>query len=79
MSKILVVDDDPGIRRSLSTFLSRSGFEVVTAENGEEGYESLKTFSPHLVIMDVLMPKLDGRETLRTIRRSGRSGEWSAK
>jgi len=69
--KILVVDDDPGIRHSLSAFLSRSGFEVATAENGEEGYEVLKTFSPHLVIMDVLMPKLDGRETLRTIRRSG--------
>ena len=69
--KILVVDDDPGIRNSLSAFLSRSGFEVVTAVDGEQALERLQTSNPDLLILDVLMPRLDGRETLRTIRRAG--------
>jgi len=69
--KILVVDDDPGIRNSLSAFLSRSGFEVVTAVDGEQGLERLQNSNPDLIVLDVLMPRLDGRETLRTIRRAG--------
>jgi len=69
--KILVVDDDPGVRNSLSAFLSRSGFEVITADDGEQGLERLQYFNPDLLVLDVLMPRLDGRETLRTIRRAG--------
>ena len=69
--KILVVDDDPGVRNSLSAFLSRSGFEVITAGDGEQGLERLQYFNPDLLVLDVLMPRLDGRETLRTIRRAG--------
>ena len=69
--KILIVDDDPGIRNSLSAFLSRSGFEVVTAVDGEQGLERLQNSNPDLIVLDVLMPRLDGRETLRTIRRAG--------
>ncbi len=69
--KILVVDDDPGIRNSLSAFLSRSGFEVVTAADGKQGLELLQNSHPDLIVLDVLMPRLDGRETLRTIRSSG--------
>ncbi len=69
--KILVVDDDPGIRNSLSAFLSRSGFEVITAVNGEQGLRQLQEAKPDLLVLDVLMPQLDGRETLRTIRRAG--------
>ncbi len=69
--KILIVDDDPGIRNSLSAFLSRSGFEVVTAVDGEQGLERLRNSNPDLLVLDVLMPRLDGRETLRTVRRAG--------
>lgn len=68
--KILVVDDDPGIRNSLSAFLSRSGFEVATAVDGEQALERLQTSNPDILVLDVLMPRLDGRETLRTIRRA---------
>jgi len=69
--KILIVDDDPGIRDSLSAFLSRSGFEVITAIDGEQGLEIFQNSPPDLILLDVLMPRLDGRETLRTIRRAG--------
>jgi DNA-binding response OmpR family regulator len=69
--RILIVDDDPGIRSSLSSFLARSGFEVLTAGDGEQGLETLAREHPDLVILDVLMPRLDGRETLRRLRQGG--------
>jgi len=68
--RILVVDDDPGIRNSLSAFLERSGFEVQMANDGEQALEALNKNRPDLMVMDVLMPRLDGRETLRRLRRA---------
>lgn len=68
---ILIIDDDPGIRTSLASFLSRSGFEVLIAQDGEQGLELLARDHPDLVILDVLMPRLDGRETLRRLRQAG--------
>jgi len=70
-SKILLVDDDDGIRASLSAFLSRSGFQVDTVSNGEQALEKLEKFKPDLIVMDVLMPRMDGRETLRRMRQAG--------
>jgi DNA-binding response OmpR family regulator len=68
---ILIVDDDPGIRSSLAAFLSRSGLETVTAGDGEQALTALEREHFDLVVMDVLMPRLDGRETLRRLRREG--------
>jgi DNA-binding response OmpR family regulator len=68
--RILVVDDDPGIRDSLAAFLERSGFEVQPAGDGEQALALLGRHAPDLIIMDVLMPRLDGRETLRRLRQS---------
>ena len=68
---ILVVDDDPGITSSLTAFLARSGFDVRTAVNGKQGLDSIAASPPDLILLDVLMPVLDGRETLRTLRRGG--------
>jgi DNA-binding response OmpR family regulator len=68
---ILIVDDDPSIRDSLSSFLSRAGFMVSTAHDGEMALKELEKKRPDLLILDVLMPRLDGRETLRRMRRSG--------
>ena len=68
---ILVVDDDPGICASLSAFLGRAGFQVSTAGDGEEALQALERNPPDLLVMDVLMPRLDGRETLRRLRRAG--------
>jgi DNA-binding response OmpR family regulator len=69
--KILVVDDDPGIRDSLFAFLSRSGFEVSLAQDGQHALDMLPKTRPDLIILDVLMPRLDGRDTLRRLRRDG--------
>ncbi|MDX1436074.1 MAG: response regulator transcription factor [Anaerolineales bacterium] len=66
-----MVDDDPGIRDSLLAFLSRSGFEVALAQDGQDALDALPKTRPDLIILDVMMPRLDGRETLRRLRREG--------
>ena len=65
---ILIVDDDQGIQASLAAFLGRTGFEVSTASNGVQALALLDRVRPDLVVLDVLMPRLDGREMLRRLR-----------
>jgi OmpR family response regulator RpaB len=67
--KVLVVDDESSIRRILETRLSMIGYHVVTAANGEEALLSFKEESPNLVILDVMMPKLDGYGVCQEIRK----------
>jgi DNA-binding response OmpR family regulator len=68
-ARILLVDDEAAIIENLSPFLERSGFAVSTATNGEEALTIIETEAPELVVSDVLMPKMDGRELLRSLRR----------
>jgi DNA-binding response OmpR family regulator len=58
--KILVVDDDPDIRDAATIILESQGYEVVTASNGVECLASIKSENPDLLILDLLMPKMDG-------------------
>ncbi|MFL7812739.1 MAG: response regulator transcription factor [Anaerolineales bacterium] len=67
---ILLVDDEPSIIENLAPFLERSGFEVSTAANGAQGLEIIDQAEPDLVVSDVLMPDMDGRELLRTLRQA---------
>lgn len=60
MAKILIVDDDPDIRDAASIILESAGHEVVTAQDGLEGLELLKAEKPDMMILDLLMPKMDG-------------------
>lgn len=69
-NKILIVDDDEGIRISLAAFLSRAGFGISIASDGEEALTTVESDPPDLILLDVLMPRLDGREVLRKLRRS---------
>ena len=68
---ILIVDDDAGVRSSLAAFLQRAGFEAPTVENGAQALDRIARDRPDLVLLDVVMPVLDGRETLRSLRRTG--------
>jgi DNA-binding response OmpR family regulator len=68
---ILLVDDEIAITNNLASFLSRSGFVVTVASNGEEALQKLTMGRTDLLILDVLMPRLDGREVLRQLRQNG--------
>jgi DNA-binding response OmpR family regulator len=59
-AKILVVDDDPEIREAISLILEANGYKVVTAQDGIDGLDKLKVDKPDLMILDLLMPRLDG-------------------
>jgi two-component system response regulator MprA len=68
---ILVVDDDQAVRDSLARSLMYSGYEVTTASDGVDALAQLSGSRPDAVIMDVMMPRLDGLETTRALRASG--------
>jgi len=68
---ILVVDDDQAVRDSLARSLLYSGYEVTTASDGVDALAQLSSGRPDAVIMDVMMPRLDGLETTRALRASG--------
>ena len=69
VKKILVVDDSPTERHVISELLVRSGYQVITAENGEEGIEKARRGKPDLILMDVVMPGLNGYQATRTLTR----------
>lgn len=66
--KILLVDDDKDIQELLSYNLKKEGFEVKTASNGQKGIEKAASFMPDLILMDIMMPVLDGIEAGRKIK-----------
>ncbi|RNC29116.1 MAG: Transcriptional regulatory protein WalR [Candidatus Dichloromethanomonas elyunquensis] len=65
--KILVVDDDISIRQMLSLGLRQEGYEVQTAENGEVALKLIPVFEPHVIILDIMMPVMDGYELCETV------------
>jgi DNA-binding response OmpR family regulator len=67
--RLLLVDDETAITDRLGPFLSRAGFDVNVARDGIEALEQVASYAPDLVIMDVLMPHMDGREALREMRK----------
>ena len=67
IKKVLVVDDSPTERHILGEILRKQGFEVIFAEDGESGVAKSKTEMPHLILMDVVMPGLNGFQATRAI------------
>lgn len=67
-AKILLVDDEPDILEILEYNLRKEGYEVATADNGEEGLQRAKEFRPNLIILDIMMPIMDGVEVCRQLR-----------
>jgi two-component system response regulator MprA len=70
-SRILVIDDDDKIISMLRRGLAFEGYEVITASNGEQGLNKMMESEPDMVILDVMMPKVDGWEVCRRIREAG--------
>ncbi|MGK2851180.1 MAG: response regulator transcription factor [Candidatus Limnocylindrales bacterium] len=66
---ILVVDDDAKIVRLVRTYLEREGFTVVTAADGPAALDAIETYAPALVVLDLMLPELDGRAVIRAVRR----------
>ena len=71
---VLLVDDEPGIRTAVQTYLKDEGFEVLTAIDGEEGWEKAQQINPDVVISDVMMPRCDGYCLLKRLREDERLG-----
>jgi len=67
---ILLADDDPNIVDSLAPFLERAGFHIMAVSDGLSAFEKAQSHHPDLIILDVLMPRMDGRETLRRLRQA---------
>lgn len=68
MKKILIVDDEPDIIEILKFVLETNGYECITANDGEEGLKLAKEASPNLIILDVMMPKMNGYKISRLLK-----------
>ncbi len=68
---ILLVEDQPGFRRIYHDVLQHEGYDVLEAQDGEEGWQMVKEHKPHLVLLDLGLPKIDGYEVLKRIRQDG--------
>ena len=69
MTKILVIDDEPSITNLVSAYLKPEGYEVFTAADGNAGLKAARTFKPDLIILDLMLPGIDGIELLTRLRR----------
>jgi DNA-binding response OmpR family regulator len=67
-ARILIVDDEPNIMLSLEFLMEQAGFEVATAEDGEAALAQLAAFRPDLVLLDIMLPRLNGYEVCQRIR-----------
>ncbi|MBR2514471.1 MAG: response regulator [Halomonas sp.] len=68
MAKVLVVDDEPNIVLSLEFLMEQAGFEVVTAEDGEQALEQVHNSSPDLLLLDISLPGMSGFDVLERLR-----------
>jgi|TARA_R110000782_G_scaffold155133_1_gene247437 DNA-binding response OmpR family regulator len=71
--RVLLAEDEPNIVESLTFILERSGFEVATTTNGRQALEVAQSDTPDILILDVMLPELDGYEVLRRLRADART------
>jgi DNA-binding response OmpR family regulator len=69
--KIFVIDDDENIRELITLYLTKEGYSVEQYESGEKGVEACKANAPDLILLDIMMPGMDGYDTLKAIRKMG--------
>jgi len=73
MQRVLIVDDDPDIQKLVSYNFGQAGFEVATAGTGQKALESVQKQAPDLIILDLMLPDIDGMEVCRTLRQRDNS------
>lgn len=71
--RVLIIDDEPLVRLSLRRALEKAGHQIEEAEDGQSGLEKWQRFKPHLVYLDVLMPRLSGPDLLRAVSKADRA------
>lgn len=74
--KILLADDEPDIREIMAKKIANEGYDVVTAEDGQEAWEKIKAESPDIILLDLNMPKMDGFTVLKNLREKPPSAKW---
>ncbi len=72
IGRILVVDDDPHIAELISLYLKKEGFETKEVHNGKDAAEEFFKYNPHLVMLDIMLPEIDGYQVLREIRKTSK-------
>jgi DNA-binding response OmpR family regulator len=71
MSRVLIIEDNPNLAYGLRTGLEIEGYDVQVAEDGESGLERANAWGPDLVMLDLMLPGMDGYRVLRSLRESG--------
>lgn len=74
--KILIADDEKDILEIMAKKVAAEGYTVVTAHDGEEAWEKIKSESPDVILLDLTMPKMDGLDVLKNLRQSPPSNKW---
>ncbi len=73
--RVLIAEDDPSSRKTLCTLLRRLGYDCEIAANGREALEQARDFEPEVILMDLMMPQLDGLETTRILKADAQTRE----
>ena len=68
MKKILFVEDEPTLQKTLGDFLKKSGYEIISALDGEEGIRKVEDEKPDLILLDLILPKMEGFDILRKLK-----------
>ncbi len=74
--KILIADDEPTILEIMAKKVAQSGFEVITAVDGEDAWEKIVSLNPDVILLDITMPRLDGWGVVRRLRSQPPSKKW---
>ena len=74
-TRILIADDTASIRKLISVFLLREGYEIIEASNGEEALELTQKENPDLILLDIMMPKMFGWDVLKEIKKENRTAK----
>jgi len=74
--KVLVADDEEDLRQIMEKKISQTGYDVVSASDGQDAWEKIVKHDPDIIVLDLMMPRLDGYEVLKKLRETPPSEKW---